>query len=172
MLGADFEGRSDIVKSRLRVMLEPSFKVPTSTSRFIQVTLDGRVDFPTFRTQRLHVHAHGVATHGDTVPMARYAYLGGTGTLRSLDLLEEGGSALLYVENRYTIPIDAIVLPLGISPVLTLRDAFGAAGVGSLPALQHEVGVGIGLSALRLDVTRGVAGRKRTEVGLGISLSR
>jgi hypothetical protein len=153
-------------------MIEPSLKVPASTAKFVQLTLHGAIDFPTFGTQRLHVKAHGVATHGDSVPMARFAYLGGSGTLRTLDLLEQGGSALLYVENRYTIPLAAIVLPLGISPVLTLRDAFGAAGVGSLPGLQHEVGVGIGLSAVRLDVTRGVAGRKGTEVGVGISLSR
>ena len=55
----------------------------------------------------------GVATQGDSVPKARYAYLGGTGTLRSLELLEQGGSALLYVENRYTIPLAILTVPLG-----------------------------------------------------------
>jgi hypothetical protein len=172
LVGADYESLAGVVTSHASVMVEPSLKVPASTANFVQLTLHGVIDFPTFGTQRLHVKAHAVATRGDSVPRARYAYLGGTGSLRTLELLEQGGSALLYVENRYTIPLAAIVLPLGISPVLTLRDAFGAAGIGSLPALQHEVGVGIGLSALRLDVTRGVAGRKRTEVGVGISLSR
>jgi hypothetical protein len=175
LLGVDYLSESEIVHSRLNVAVEPGFRVPSATARFVQLTVDGAVDFPTFGTQRLHVRAHGVATRGDTVPMARFAYLGGTGTLRTLELLEQGGSALLYVENRYTIPLEIVPLPLGstgIIPVITLRDAFGAAGVGSLPGLQHEIGVGIGLSALRLDVTRGVAGRKRTEVGLGISLSR
>jgi hypothetical protein len=173
LIGADYASQgSGVVNSRASVTVEPGLKVPGSTAKFVQLSVHGAIDFPTFHTQRLHVKVHGVATHGDSVPMARYAYLGGSGSLRTLELLEQGGSALLYVENRYTIPIDAIVLPLGISPVLTLRDAFGAAGVGSLPALQHEVGVGIGMSAVRLDVTRGVAGRKRTEVGLGISLSR
>jgi hypothetical protein len=172
LVGVDYESQAGVVNSRLSVLAEPSLKVPATTAKFIQLTLDGAIDFPTFGTQRLHVKAHGVATHGDSVPMARYAYLGGSGTLRTLELLEQGGSALLYVENRYTIPLDFIVLPLGISPVLTLRDAFGAAGVGSLPGLQHEVGVGIGVSALRFDVTRGVAGRKHTELGIGISLSR
>jgi hypothetical protein len=173
LIGADYESQgSGSVNSHASVTVEPGLKVPASTAKFLQLTLHGAIDFPTFGTQRLHVKAHGVATHGDSVPMSRFAYLGGSGTLRTLDLLEQGGSALLYVENRYTIPIDAVVLPLGIIPVLTLRDAFGAAGIGSLPALQHEVGVGIGLSALRLDVTRGVAGRKVTEVGVGISLSR
>jgi hypothetical protein len=131
----------------------------------------GSVEFPTFGTQSLRVKVHGVATHGDNVPRSRYAYLGGTGTLSSLDLLEEGGSALLYVENRYLIPIEAIQLPVIGAPVFSVRDAFGAAGVGSLPALQHEIGAGIGVSALHLDVNTGVTGRKRTNVSLGISLS-
>jgi hypothetical protein len=163
------------VFSRLDIAVEPAFRVPAATSRFVQLTIDGAVSFPTFGTQRLHVRAHAVATQGDTVPMARFAYLGGTGTLRTLELMEQGGSALLYVENRYTIPLEVIPIVLGpaaIIPVLTLRDAFGAAGVGSLPGLQHEIGVGIGLSALHFDVTRGVAGRKHTELGVGISMSR
>jgi hypothetical protein len=175
LLGIDYRSESDVVNSRLDVALEPAFRVPSTAARFVQLTVDGAIDFPTFGAQRLHVRAHGVATQGDSVPMARFASLGGSGTLRTLELLEQGGSALLYVENRYTIPLEMVRIPLGpagIVPVLTLRDAFGAAGVGSLPGLQHEIGVGIGLSALHFDVTRGVAGRKRTEVGLGISLSR
>jgi hypothetical protein len=75
------------------------------------------------------------------------------------------------VENRYLIPIEAIQLPVIGAPVLSLRDAFGGAGVGSLPDLQHEVGIGIGMSALHLDVNTAVAGKKRTKVSLGISLS-
>ena len=105
------------------------------------------------------------------MPLSRYAYLGGSGSLATLDLLEQGGDRLLFVENRYLIPIEAIQLPVIGAPVLSLRDAFGGAGVGSLPDLQHEVGIGIGMSALHLDVNTAVAGRKRTKVSLGISLS-
>jgi hypothetical protein len=152
------------------VAVEPSFRVPVGTSQFLQLTIDGAIGFPTFGTQRLHVRAHGVATRGNAVPMARFSYLGGNGTLRSFELLELGGTALLYVENRYTIPLEIIQL-MGISPVLTLRDAFGGAGVGTLPELQHEIGVGLGFGAVRLDLTRGVAGRKVTTLGVGISLS-
>jgi hypothetical protein len=175
LFGVDYLSSSEIVFSRLDIAVEPAFHVPSATSRFVQLTIDGAVSFPTFGTQRLSVRAHAVATQGDTVPIARFAYLGGTGTLRTLEILEQGGSALLYVENRYIIPLDAVRLSLGpasIVPVLSLRDAFGAAGIGSLPGLQHEIGVGIGLSAIHFDVTRGVAGRKVTAFGVGISLSR
>jgi hypothetical protein len=152
--------------------VEQSFTAPAGTSNFLQLTVDGAVEFPTFSTQRLHVRAHGVATHGTAVPRARFVYLGGTGTLRTLEALEQGGTALLYVENRYTIPVEAVQLPIIGPPVVTLRDAFGAAGVGSLPGLQHEIGVGIGLSMLRVEYTRAVAGRSGHEFGLGISLSK
>jgi hypothetical protein len=169
--GLDLNAFASAMTGRFAIQVEQSFASPASTSDFLQLTVHGSVEFPTFGTQSLRVKVHGVATHGDNVPRSRYAYLGGSGTLSSLDLLEEGGSALLYVENRYLIPIEAIQLPVIGAPVFSVRDAFGAAGVGSLPALQHEIGAGIGVSMLHLDVNTGVTGRKRTNVSLGISLS-
>jgi hypothetical protein len=65
-----------------------------------------------------------------------------------------------------------VQLPVIGNPVVTLRDAFGSAGVGSLPGFQHEIGIGIGVSAVRLEVATAVAGRHGTEVGLGISFRR
>jgi hypothetical protein len=68
------------------------------------------------------------------------------------------------------IPLQMIVLPVVPSPILTLRHLIGGAGVGSLGQLQQEVGVGIGLSVLRLDYTIGAGGRSGHELGVGISL--
>ena len=171
-----------LVISRLHAELEQGFFSPdlpatqlpaiVGRSAFTQLTLDGSVQLPSFRTHTLRMDAHAVATIGGTVPRARYAYLGGSGTLKTLDLLEQGGTALLYVESRYLIPIDAIQLPFVGAPVITLRDAFGGAGVGSLPGLQHEVGIGVGLSVLRIEYTRAVAGKSGSELGIGVSLSR
>ncbi len=169
--GVDWNLQTDAISGRGYARLEQSFATPDGTSRFFQLTLDGSAQFPTFGSQTLRVKAHGVASSGDVVPRSRYAYLGGSGTLATLDLMEQGGDELLYVENRYLIPIEAITLPFVGSPVLSLRDAFGAAGVGSLPSFQHEIGAGIGLFALHLDVNTAVAGRKRTKFGASISLS-
>src|SRR6185437_9745483 len=47
--------------------------------------------FPTFATQHFAFHAHGVLTAGDTAPPQRFAYLGGAGTLPTLDVLSLGG---------------------------------------------------------------------------------
>jgi hypothetical protein len=170
LAGARFRS-SGFATSSIDLDVEQSVRVPLGTSSFTQVTLDGEIRLPSFRTHFMQFHAHGVGTRG-AAPMARYAYLGGGGTLRTLDPLEQGGTALFYLESRYLVPIDAIQLPVIGAPVVTLRDAFGSAGVGSLPSFQHEVGIGIGLSVLRVEYTRAVAGRSGHEFGIGISLSR
>jgi hypothetical protein len=160
------------ISSVVNLDLEQGFSSPAGTSTFTQAAFDGAVEVPSFRTQTLRVRLHAVGTHGDAIPAARYAYLGGSGTLATLDLLELGGTALFYMESRYLIPIEKIQLPYVGAPLLTLRDAFGSAGVGSLPSFQHEVGVGIGISILRFEYTRAVAGKSGSEFGVGISISR
>jgi len=171
LAGVDWEVFAGDITGHGYLRAEQSFGTPTGTSNFLQFTVHGSVRFPTFGTQSLHVKVHGVGSVGDQVPMARWAYLGGSGSLATLDLLEQGGSTLLFVENEYQIPIEAIQVPFIGAPVLTIRDAFGGAGVGGLPSLQHEIGAGIGVTGLHLDVNQGVAGRKRTKISFGISLS-
>ena len=169
--GVDWEIFANDLTGHGFLRAEQSLRPIEGTSNFLQFTLHSSIQFPTFGTQSLRVKVHGVAGFGDRTPMSRFAYLGGSGTLATLDLLEQGGSTLAYVESRYQIPIEAIQLPVIGAPVLSIRDAFGGAGIRQLPALQHEIGVGIGVSALHLDVNTAVAGRKRTKVSLGISLS-
>ena len=172
LLGADLSDTTGLVTSRLRAELERSVTTSRGTTNFTQLTLDGRVAFPTFGTQSLHVRAHGVATAGNTVPRARYAYLGGSGTLPVVELLEFGGTELLFIESRYMIPLAGVILPLIGSPVVTLRHIIGSAGVNGLPSLEQEIGVGLGLSALRFDYTRDAANRRGHKVSIGISLAK
>ncbi len=172
LVGSKLTYSAGDVTGRLSAGVEQSFAHPAGTTDFTQVTLDGRVEFPTFSTQRLAVQGHAVTTRGDLVPRARYAYLGGSGTLPVMELLEQGGAQLVFVESRYSIPIDRIQLPVVGAPVVTLRHLMGAAGPQSLPSLEQEIGVSLGLSALHLDVTTDVSGRRGSKVGVGISLSR
>ena len=172
LLGAEMFDTTGLVTSRLRAELEQSFTTVTGTTNFTQLTLDGRVAFPTFGTQSLHVRAHGVATAGDKVARARYAYLGGSGTLPVVDLLELGGSELLFIESRYTIPIDRVILPFIGSPIVSLRHIMGSAGVTGLPSLEQEIGIGVGLSALRLDFTQDVANSRGHKFSIGLSLTK
>lgn len=169
LAGATFELAPGLIESMASAEVEQSVTT-ASGSGFTQLTVHGAVQFPTIRNQALRFRVHGVATRGDSVPLARYAYLGGSGTLPVLDLLELGGTDLLFVESRYMIPLPKLMLPIVGSPILTLRHLMGGAGVGSLGEFQQEVGVGIGLSVLRLDYTVGAGGRTGQELGMGISL--
>ncbi len=172
LIGALLYDTAGTVASRVRIGVEQSFTTVTGTKNFTQVTFDGRLDFPTFKAQHLYFRSHAVATIGDSVTKARYAYLGGSGTLPVLDMLELGGTKLFYLESRYAIPIESVVLPFIGSPMVTLRHIMGSAGVKSLPDLEQEIGVGLGLSALRLDYTRDVSNGRGSKFGVGISLSK
>ena len=172
LVGASLTYAVGPVRAKLAAEGERSFRTPDSTSSFTQLTLDGSIEFPTFGTQRLRVDLHGVATLADSAPRARYAYLGRGGTLPLLDLLEQGGDQLLFVESRYEIPVAALVLPMVGSPTLHLRHLMGAAGVDSLPALEQELGVGVGISMLRFEATFDAAGDRDPRYGVVVTIGR
>lgn len=161
---------SGAIAGRMSLGVEQSVSHPAGTSNFTQLTLDGRVEMPTISTQRLTFRGHAVATAGDSVPRARFAYLGGSGTVPVMEMLEQGGGQLVFLESRYFIPIERIVLPMVGSPLFSVRHIMGAAGPQSLPSLEQAIGVGLGISALHLDYTVDVAHHRGSELGLSISL--
>ena len=160
------------------VPVPPVCPQPLSGDSFTQGTIDGRVKFPTFGSQTFAFLGHAVLTGGSgQVPPQRFSYLGGAGTLATVDLLALGGSHLLYVQGDYTIPIDRIQLPFVGSPYIGLRYAAGNAGVQELPTLIQNLGIGIGASFIRADYTidpaqnRSPFSRKSAfSVGLSITL--
>ncbi|HUQ18228.1 MAG TPA: hypothetical protein VM099_01335, partial [Gemmatimonadaceae bacterium] len=128
------------VKGSFEGLVERSFETPRrhiplpdkflDISNFTQVTLHAVLGFPTFRTQRFDFRGHTVFTSGDLTPRQRYAYLGGAGTLATVDLLAVGGDRLFFAEGTYSVPLEMIVLPVIGSPVASLRYAAGSAGSG------------------------------------------
>ena len=136
---------------------------------FTQLTLDGRIAFPLLRSVAFRLDWHGVATAGDA-PRQRYAYLGGSGTLKTLDLLSQGGDQLLFIESQASLPLEQFRLPFVGPPTVTLRHAMGAAGVGGLPGLTHNIGVRVSVRLLKVDfVVDPVSGE--TDLGVGFSFS-
>jgi hypothetical protein len=119
---------------------------------FTQGSLDGKLTFPTFGSQTFTFKGHTVLTGGaGFAPPQRFAYLGGSGTLATVNLLALGGDQLLFVSGDYMIPFDRIVLPYVGSPFLALRYAAGNAGVDRVPTLIQNLGVGVGVSLFRVD---------------------
>lgn len=149
----------DAVKASVDARVEHAFNAPPTqhgTLRnvggdFTQITIGSKASFPTFGAQHFDFRGRAVFTPGDIAPPQRFAYLGGAGTLATVDLLALGGDRLLYVEGEYSIPIEQIVLPLVGNPVVSARYAAGAAGVGGLPDLIQNIGVGLGVRFLRAE---------------------
>jgi hypothetical protein len=143
---------------------------PSVTPDFVQVTTDLDVRFPTYGEQSYGMEVHWV-TSGGTLPLQRFAYLGGPGTMPFLEILEQGGGELLLIDQRYSFPLPRIVLGLMGSPTLQLRHRLGSAGVTELPAFGHMIGVGVSLTVirgeLRLDPASG-----RTKFSVGFTFAR
>ena len=136
--------------ANLLVTEELPFQKPAK-GRFAQTTLDGEIAFDAFLDHRFQFFAHAVLTAGDSAPPQRFAYLGGKGTLLTLPLLSLGGDQLLFVESRYAIPINRLVIPVLGYPTFTLRHLAGGAGRSRLPTLVQNVGVRLTISILRAD---------------------
>jgi hypothetical protein len=148
------------VNARLDVAVEHALKTSftgvcafceASDDKFTQYTLDSKIQFPTFGAQTFAFMGHAVLTGTTPAPPQRFAYLGGSGTLATVDLLALGGDRLLYVQGDYIIPIERVKIRFLGSPFVALRYAAGNAGIGELPPLIQNVGVGLGVSFFRVD---------------------
>jgi hypothetical protein len=130
---------------------DPHSAVQNSSGDFTQITIGSKASFLTFGEQSFAFRGHAVFTPGDIAPPQRFAYLGGAGTLATVDLLALGGDRLLYVEGEYSIPIPRVQLPLVGSPIVSLRYAAGSAGVAELPDFIQNIGVGAGVRFLKFE---------------------
>ena len=121
--------------------------------------------------QEYTLDVHSLTTFGDTPPAQRFGYVGGSGTLVFLSLLEQGGDELLHVEQLYSVPFEKVNLGfLGI-PTFYLRHRIGSAGVGSLPDFEQMLGVGVVLTFARGELQIDPASGKLRFSG-GLSFSR
>ena len=147
--------------------LDPSLN---SDAGFVQGTIDGSISFPTFGTQSLAISGHAVLTTPGHTPRQRYAYVGGPGTIPTIDMLELGGDQLLYLDASYSIPVDRFKLPLAGPPTVVIRHAMGSAGVGRLPALEQATGLRLIVSILYGEfLLDPVSGHTHSTVGLSFA---
>jgi hypothetical protein len=139
--------------------------------RFLQSTLDGLIAFHTFGTQSFTFSTHLVGTVGDSAPPQRWAYVGGPGTLPTLDLLSMGGDRLVYRAGDYHIPLDRLTINLLGSPTVTLHQAIAAAGVSKLPAFEQTLALRLDWSFIRLSFNVDPA-RRKSNVAVGLASMR
>ena len=170
-VGASARYQLGDVRTSGMVRVEIPFESP-GDERFAQVTFDGGITFPTFGFQRFRTDLHVVATVGDTTPAQRYSYLGGSGTLPSMDTpLTLGGDQLLHLDSRYEIPITRLRIPFIGLPTLGLRHRIGTAGVQRLPRFTQNVGAVLLMSFVRFEYTIDPA-TSDSRFGAGLSFAR
>jgi hypothetical protein len=170
LAGARFDWDREAVTFSSTLLTESWLHAPEDL-RFTQSTFDARVGFPTFRTHTFSFEAHALHTFGDRAPAQRFAYLGGSGTLPTFDILEFGGDQLLFFESRYAIPIERIRLPVLGSPVIMLRHMIGMAGVDSLAPFEQNLSLRVRVGPIRVDWAIEPVSRD-TKLSAGLSLVR
>ncbi len=186
--GSGFQISRGGLEGKLDASVEHAFNAPTfvcavpnapaglcDKAPFTQVTLDSHVKFPTFGAQTFEFKGHAVFAANDVLPPQRWVYLGGAGTLATVDLLALGGDNLLFLMGDYVIPIERVMLPFVGSPFVALTYSTGNAGLGTIPTLIQNIGVGVGVSVLRVDFTMDPASNRlpvsrRSAVTFGVSL--
>ncbi|MBA3656572.1 MAG: hypothetical protein H0W69_04380 [Gemmatimonadaceae bacterium] len=143
---------------------------PAGNSNFRQVTMDVQSKFPALMDHSFEFQLHWVGTGNGIAPPQRFAYLGGSGTIATMKLLEQGGDKLFYVSGLYLVPIHQLTLPIVGSPYVGLRYAAGAAGIGELPALVQNITPMIGVRFLRAEYSFDPSSKK-SALSIGLSLS-
>ena len=168
--GGEAEWRMQDIAFETASFVEGALSAPNET-RFVQATLDGTVRFPALRNHTFQSELHGVFTLGDSAAPQRYAYLGGSGTLPTRKLLSMGGDQLLFVESRYSIPIEQVSVKFLGSPTFMIRHMIGSAGVDRLPGFVNNVGARVSLSIFRVDWVIDPE-TKDTDFSFGLSFAR
>jgi hypothetical protein len=152
--------------------LSPIVPVADSIAEtFAQTTVDGALSFPTFGAQSLRFEAHALITFTNGAPRQRWSYVGGAGSLPTINLLSRGGDQLLFLDGRYNVPLERWKFPIVGSPVVSLREILAGADVGRFPSLAQATGLRLALSVLYAEFLVDPVGHHGMLSG-GISLER
>lgn len=151
LAGSAIQWESQELRLRAQSRGEMSVSAPAD-ERFVQLTSDLNVAFPTFGEQEYALDVHWVTTVGDAPPPQRFVYFGGSGTMPFIDLLSQGGDELLLVDQRYSVPLVNVRLGILGIPTVLLRHRLGSAGLGGLPAFEQLIGMGVMLTIFRVEL--------------------
>lgn len=159
------------IRGRAHVTAERGQDLDGVASAFTQLTTDFAVMFLTFGDQQYELEARWVTTPAGAAAPQRFAYVGGSGTLPFHDVLAQGGDELLFLDQRYSVPVARVVLGLLGVPIVQLRHRLGGAGVDRLPSFDQVLSLGVIVSVLRVELQVDPATRD-TRVSAGLSLAR
>lgn len=128
--------------------------------KFTQFTLSQGGKINTVAGQQLEYYSRLVTTTGNPTPGQRLVYLGGSGTLPTIDLLSRGGDRLIYLDTWYKVPLPFIYIPFMGEPYIAPRFVTGAVGTRQFERPTQNGGVRVGLGFLWLEYMRDLDSKK------------
>ncbi len=145
LAGTEVRFKNDRLTYTAAAQAEYGFKSPLGGS-FTQMSMINEVQLQTFAGQQLELFGRILTTVGDSTPLQRYSYIGGSGTLSTIDQLELGGDRTYYFSALYKVPLPVPPAPFLGTPWIAPVFEMGAADVRKfgLPtqALGGRIGAG------------------------------
>jgi hypothetical protein len=101
-------------------------------------------------TLTISPHAQGPLPGTDSLPLQRWSFVGGSGTLYTFDVAQFRGDRVAFVETEYSIPLPArLRIRLLGRPYVELLHAAGMAwSTGETPAFEQNVGARLSFNVL------------------------
>lgn len=165
---ATYEGITVRYESASRY--EYAWESPTGDG-FSQFTVTQSMSVRTISDHDLRLFGRLVTTTGGATPLQRYHYLGGSGSISTIDMLSRGGDRMLYLDAAYHIPLRMIDAKFLGNPYIAPRFATGSTGVREFGRPSQNVGARIGISGLWVEYARDLETNKNV-ISSGISLGR
>lgn len=126
-VAVEWEGIESVAEATLTV--EQAMAALDGAFTFGRVTLDADWAVHAFANHTVEMEVHAQAPlDGGTLPRQRWSFVGGSGTLQTLDFAEFYGDRVVFVESAYVIPVSPrLAVPFLGAPDFELVHAAGMA---------------------------------------------
>lgn len=114
---------------------------------FVQLVADGRWGMLALWMHRIDLRARIVAPLGPRgAPPQRWSFVGGPGTLPTLEFGARRGDHLVFLRSDYSIPVPRARLPIVGEPLLRASHAVGSAWATAAESPRWDQNLGAGLA--------------------------
>lgn len=118
-----------------------------SDFEFVQIVSDGLWSMRALWTHRIDLRVRAAIPLGaEAAPRQRWSFVGGAGTLPTLDYGARRGDHLVFVRGDYSIPLAMVRLPVVGEPLLRFSQVTGSAWTTGDERPRWDQNLGLGLA--------------------------
>lgn len=174
-LAVEWEGIESVADATLT--FEQALDALAGAFTFARVTLDADWAVHAFANHTVEMEVHAQAPLvGGTMPRQRWTFVGGSGTLQTLEFAEFQGDRVVFVESAYVVPMSPrLALPLLGAPDFELIHAAGMAWTDEDKRdLRQEIGARLQFFSLyvRYMFEPSDPSNADLDIGLGLPFAR